>query len=117
MQKREKHLGRLLIGKLLADNFPRETFQDAPTDYPQSRAALQVFLLPIRVFRGRGEADRRQDASPKEWAADLFGLRAEKSWLRSAHGAALRVRAVVEPAGVFELWAASGAVSALRREG
>src|ERR1700733_979732 len=72
--KSQRHLGQSAVRKLLADNFPPRTFQDATTNYPQSRATMQVFLLPNGVLRGRRQAHRRQNAPPKEWTGDLLGL-------------------------------------------
>src|ERR1022692_4241108 len=61
-RKSQRHLGRPSVRKLLADNFPPRTFQDAPTNYPQSRATVQVFLLPNGELRERRQAHRRQNA-------------------------------------------------------
>src|SRR5450755_3660173 len=52
-RKSQRHLGRPSVRKLLADNFLPGTVQDATTDYPQSRATMQVFLLSNGAVRGR----------------------------------------------------------------
>src|SRR5664279_141734 len=84
--------------------------QDATKDYPQSDRTFQVLCVRKSKMGGRCRAtsDRNRGPCPQEWSGDLLGLRSPETGLRSAAGAAVRVRTLVGNGRVFRVCHAAG---------